>query len=126
MQLIDVSSYHIPRAFLKPKNNLLVVFEEHGGKPEDIKILTVKRDNICSFVSESYPAPVSSWTVKNDQLKSTVASGDLKPVARLSCSGKKVIQSVVFASFGNPSGMCGDYTVGNCHAQQAKSVVEKV
>ncbi|XBI09808.1 hypothetical protein VPH35_137276 [Triticum aestivum] len=42
--------YHVPRCFLKPTGNVLTIFEEEGGRPDAIMILTVKRDNICSFV----------------------------------------------------------------------------
>ncbi|KAL0365667.1 UNVERIFIED_CONTAM: Beta-galactosidase 13 [Sesamum angustifolium] len=31
--------YHVPRSFLKPTNNLMVVFEETGGNPRKIDIL---------------------------------------------------------------------------------------
>ncbi|WOL18587.1 beta-galactosidase 11 [Canna indica] len=41
------------------------------------------------------------------------------------CDLKKVIGSIVFASFGNPIGACGNFTVGNCHTSKVNSVVEK-
>ncbi|RRT51283.1 hypothetical protein B296_00025678 [Ensete ventricosum] len=118
------SGYHVPRSFLKPKDNLMVVFEEHGGKPEDIQIMMVKRDDICTVVSDLHPANVRSWSRKNSQIQSV--DDDAKPEARLKCTGKKVIQSIDFASFGNPDGMCGNFTVGSCHTPQAKAVAEKV
>ncbi|WJX09272.1 Beta-galactosidase 5 [Trifolium repens] len=43
--------YHVPRSWLKPKNNLLVVFEELGGNPW--KISLVKRIIHTPRVSES-------------------------------------------------------------------------
>nr|GEX26776.1 beta-galactosidase 3-like [Tanacetum cinerariifolium] len=36
--------YHVPRSWLKPKNNLLVLFEELGGDPS--KVLLVKRSMV--------------------------------------------------------------------------------
>lgn len=33
--------YHIPREFLKPFGNLLVVFEEEGGDPLAISLNTI-------------------------------------------------------------------------------------
>ncbi|PNT68547.1 beta-galactosidase 11 [Brachypodium distachyon] len=117
--------YHVPRCFLKPTGNVMTIFEEEGGgQPDGIMILTVKRDNICSFISEKNPAHVKSWERKDSHLKS-VADADLKPQAVLSCPEKKLIQQVVFASYGNPLGICGNYTVGNCHAPKAKEIVEK-
>ncbi|CAL9085747.1 unnamed protein product [Musa textilis] len=117
------SVYHVPRSFLKPKDNLMVVFEEHGGKPEDIQIVTVKRDDICTVVSDVHPPHVRSWSRENSQIRS--GDDDAKPEARLKCTGKKVIQSIDFASFGNPDGMCGNFTAGSCHTPQAKAVAEK-
>jgi hypothetical protein len=115
--------YHVPRCFLKPTGNVLTLFEEEGGKPDAIMILTVKRDNICSFISEKNPGHVRSWERKDSQL--TAVTDDLKPRAVLSCPEKKTIQQVVFASYGNPLGICGNYTVGNCHTPKAKEIVEK-
>lgn len=122
--------YHVPRSLLRPKGNTLMFFEEEGGKPDAIMILTVKRDNICTFMTEKNPAHVRwSWESKDSQPKAVAGAGagagGLKPTAVLSCPTKKTIQSVVFASYGNPLGICGNYTVGSCHAPRTKEVVEK-
>ncbi|PKA66373.1 Beta-galactosidase 13 [Apostasia shenzhenica] len=114
--------YHVPVTFLKPKKNLLVVFEESGGNPEGIQITTVMRDNICTFISEYHPGIIKSWARKEGQLVSIV---DVKPKGHLRCPKHKVIQSVTFASFGNPSSMCGNFTVGNCHAPHTLTIVNK-
>jgi hypothetical protein len=114
----------MPRSFLKPKNNFLVVFEEQGGSPKDILIMTVKRDNICTFVSELNPAHSKSWSRQDGQIKTI--EDDLNPAAKLTCPEKKIINKVVFASYGNPMGMCGNFTIGSCHTPQAISLVEKV
>ncbi|XP_078173260.1 beta-galactosidase 11-like [Carex rostrata] len=118
------SVYHMPRSFLKPKNNCLVVFEEHGGNPKDILIMTVKRDNICTFVSELNPAHSKTWSRQDGQIKTV--GDDLKPAAKLTCPDKKIINKIVFASFGNPLGMCGNFTAGTCHTPQAIPLVEKL
>ncbi|EEE69115.1 hypothetical protein OsJ_28192 [Oryza sativa Japonica Group] len=122
--------YHVPRSLLRPKGNTLMFFEEEGGKPDAIMILTVKRDNICTFMTEKNPAHVRwSWESKDSQPKAVAGAGagagGFKPTAVLSCPTKKTIQSVVFASYGNPLGICGNYTVGSCHAPRTKEVVEK-
>ncbi|KAF3324950.1 beta-galactosidase 11-like isoform X1 [Carex littledalei] len=118
------SVYHVPRSFLKPKDNLLVLFEEQGGKPEDILIMTVKRDNICTFVSEYHTAHSKSWSRQGGQIK-TVAE-DMRPHASLRCLRKKIISKIVFASFGNPMGMCGNFTAGTCHSPHVLPIVEKL
>ncbi|CAL9084073.1 unnamed protein product, partial [Musa textilis] len=121
LQKPSQSVYHVPRSLLKPKDNLMVVFEEHRGKPEGIVLTTVKRDNICTFVSELFPGQALSSLSESSNLR-TVAH----PEAHLKCAGKKVIHSIAFASFGNPEGLCGNYSRGSCHAPQTKAVVGKV
>ncbi|TYH31708.1 hypothetical protein ES288_A01G194100v1 [Gossypium darwinii] len=116
------SEYHIPRAYLKPKN-LIVLLEEEGGNPKDVHIVTVNRDTICSAVSEIHPPSPRLFETKNGSLQAKV--NDLKPRAELKCPGKKQIVAVEFASYGDPFGACGAYFIGNCTAPESKQVVEK-
>lgn len=102
--------YHVPRALLKPKENLLVLFEEHDGNPQNILITTVDRNNICTLVSEQ----------RNPMIK------DAKPKALLMCPDEMVVEEIVFASFGNPEGLCGNFTIGSCHSPNAKIIAEQV
>ncbi|PIN19160.1 Beta-galactosidase [Handroanthus impetiginosus] len=113
--------YHIPRSFLKPKDNLLVVFEETGGNPEKIEILTVNRDTICSVITEYHPPHVKSWERKNNQFRSIV---DPIKAAHLTCPDKKVIEKVEFVSFGDADGACGSFVRGKCDSSKAHKVVE--
>lgn len=85
--------------------------------------MTVKRDNICSKVSEFHPAPVKSWSREKGKIVANVQ--DMKPEAVLNCPKGKVIQKIPFASFGNPQGVCGNLTMGSCHTD-AIAIVEKV
>lgn len=116
--------YHIPRAFLKPTKNLVVVFEEAGGIPHNITILTVNRDTICTFLRETTPPSVHQFERKDNQLRPIV--DDLKVGARLECPPGKVMQRVEFASFGDPVGACGMYSQGKCHSPNSQKVVEEV
>lgn len=117
------AEYHIPRAYLNAKDNLLVVLEEEKGSPEKIEIMIVDRDTICSYITENSPANVNSWGSKNGEFRSVGKSSG--PQASLKCpSGKKIV-AVEFASFGNPTGYCGSFALGNCNAAAAKGVVEK-
>ncbi|KAJ0077209.1 hypothetical protein Patl1_36031 [Pistacia atlantica] len=118
------SEYHVPRSFLKPTDNLMVVLEEEeGGKPEEIQIELVDRDTICSYITDIHPPPVQAWEHKNKQLRPRL--GAPKPVAGLHCPTHKVITEVQFASYGDPTGFCGAYLVGNCTVPATKEVVEK-
>lgn len=109
---------------MKTGKNLLVVFEETGGNPSGIKVLTVNRDTICSIIAENYPPNVDSWKQSGDQLKAVVDGP--KTESQLTCPGGKVIKSVAFASFGDPSGMCGTFAEGKCNSPNSKKVVEQV
>ncbi|KAF9684487.1 hypothetical protein SADUNF_Sadunf04G0123300 [Salix dunnii] len=117
------SEYHIPRSYLKPTDNLMVILEEEEASPEKIEILTVNRDTICSYVNEYHPPNVRSWERKNN--KFTPVADDAKPAARLKCPNQKKIVAVQFASFGDPSGTCGNFAVGTCDSPISKQVVEQ-
>ncbi|XP_068664980.1 beta-galactosidase 13-like [Aristolochia californica] len=117
------AEYHVPREFLKPTDNLLVVLEESGGNPEEINLLEVSRDRICSVISDNYPAHVKSW--KRSESNSNSVANDAVPTSYLKCPNHKVIQSIEFASYGNPQGLCGNFTMGTCNAPAVQSVVEK-
>ncbi|CAK7354686.1 unnamed protein product [Dovyalis caffra] len=43
--------YHVPRAFLKPSGNLLVILEESGGDPLRISLDTISRTGLQDHVS---------------------------------------------------------------------------
>ncbi|KAK9690766.1 hypothetical protein RND81_09G152900 [Saponaria officinalis] len=117
------SEYHIPRSFLKPKDNFLVIFDEAGGNIDTVQIETVNRDVICSYVSEDMPASVYAWKRDNRDILSVVE--DAQPKASLKCPKDKVISHVDFASFGNPYGVCGYYLLGNCTSPNTQKIVEE-
>lgn len=117
------SEYHIPRAFLKPTKNLLVVLEETGGDPREIKLLTVNRDTICSFITEYHPPHVKSWARTGNQMRAVVEN--ITSGAHLTCPDNKVIKTVEFASFGDPYGVCGTYAIGKCNAPNALKIAEQ-
>ncbi|KAK8582514.1 hypothetical protein V6N13_069291 [Hibiscus sabdariffa] len=117
------SEYHIPRAFIKPKDNLIVIFEEERGSPKAVFISTANRNTICSVVGEQHPPSPRGFENKAGIVRPLV--NDLKPKAELICPDQKKIAAVEFASFGDPFGNCGSYVQGNCTAPASKQVVEK-
>jgi len=117
------SEYHIPRAFIKPTQNLLVVLEEEEANPEKIDILIVNRDTVCSIITEHHPPHVKSWERKDSHIRPVVV--DVKPEAHLKCPNNRDIVSVEFASFGDPDGTCGSFVMGKCHAAITKEIVEQ-
>jgi len=44
-------------------------------------------------------------------------------VRRISCPSDLIISEIRFASYGNPEGSCGSYTVGSCHASNSINIV---
>ncbi|KAL9253351.1 Beta-galactosidase 13-like protein [Drosera capensis] len=106
------SEYHIPRSFLKPKNNFLVIFDEAGGSIDTVEIRLANRGTICSFVGENYPPYVKSWKHDNKEIMEVVE--DPKAKARLECPNRKVITAVEHAGFGAPWGTCGLCKNDNC------------
>ncbi|KAK5792093.1 hypothetical protein PVK06_033207 [Gossypium arboreum] len=109
--------YHVPRSWVHPGQNLLVLHEELGGDPTKISVLTRSGQEICSFVSEDDPQPADFW-IPN------MGFGSRSPEAQLTCEQGWHITSINFASFGSPQGNCGAFSVGTCHAN-ILSIVQK-
>ena len=42
---------------------------------------------------------------------------------RINCPSDSIISNIHFASYGNPEGVCGNYTVGSCNATQSVTIV---
>ncbi|XP_065867178.1 beta-galactosidase 13-like [Euphorbia lathyris] len=119
------SEYHIPRSFLhKHGKNVMVILEEERARPERIEILTVNRDTICSLIEENNEKSGRRQHRKIMQQK--VVDRVKKEKAELKCPSHKRISGVDFASFGNPSGLCGEFVAGNCTSSSSKKVVEKM
>ncbi|GMI93389.1 beta-galactosidase 8 [Hibiscus trionum] len=101
--------YHVPRSWVHPGENLLVLHEELGGDPTQISVLTRTGQEICSIVSEDDLPPADSW-IRNKGFRSQ------SPEAQLTCEQGWHITSINFASFGSPQGNCGSFKAGTCHA----------
>ncbi|KAL7162616.1 hypothetical protein ACSBR2_042993 [Camellia fascicularis] len=112
--------YHVPRSWLYPKGNLLVVFEEWGGNPYGISLVKRQVGSVCADIFEWQP------TLVNWQLQASgKVNRPLRPKAHLSCSPGQKISSIKFASFGTPEGVCGSFRQGSCHAFHSYDIFEK-
>ncbi|VFQ65460.1 unnamed protein product [Cuscuta campestris] len=113
--------YHVPRSWLRPTGNLLVISEEWGGNPFGISLVKREVGKVCAQMYEWQPQ-LMNW-----RLQSTGRiNRRLRPKLHLSCgSGGKNITSVTFASFGTPEGKCGDFRQGSCHAANSYDVFNK-
>lgn len=113
--------YHIPRSWVKPSGNTLVLFEELGSDPTQLSFATRQAESICSHVSESHPPPVDTWS---SDAKTGAKS---RPVLQMECpSSDQIISSIKFASFGTPYGACGTYGNGRCSSDKALAIVKQV
>ncbi|KAK2969871.1 hypothetical protein RJ640_030180, partial [Escallonia rubra] len=109
--------YHIPRSWVHPGQNLLVLHEELGGDPSKVSVLTQTGKEVCAHVSEADPSQADSWKPYSD-VKSQ------GPEVRLACEQGWHITSINFASFGRPEGECGAFSPGSCHTN-VLSIVER-
>ncbi|CAL4908342.1 unnamed protein product [Urochloa decumbens] len=109
--LRNLCKYHIPREFLNPQDNILVLFEEMGGDPQQITVNTVSVTRVCGNVNE-LAAP-------------SLQSQDKEPAVNLWCQEGKQISAIEFASYGNPIGDCTNFSSGSCHAGSSESVVKQ-
>ncbi|MCL7039501.1 hypothetical protein MKW94_011275 [Papaver nudicaule] len=112
--------YHVPRSWLNPTGNLLVIFEELGGNPRGITLDRRTVQSVCADIYEAQPS-VASYLALADG-KSAVP---LKPKAHLWCTPGKKISSIKFASFGTPQGVCGSFREGSCHAHKSYDAFQK-
>ncbi|GJN18569.1 hypothetical protein PR202_gb05741 [Eleusine coracana subsp. coracana] len=106
--------YHVPRSWLNPTGNLLVIFEEWGGDPTGISMVKRITGSICADVSEWQPS-MKNWRTKDYE----------KAKIHLQCDHGRKITDIKFASFGTPEGSCGSYSEGGCHAHKSYDIFWK-
>ncbi|KAF4361756.1 hypothetical protein G4B88_012064 [Cannabis sativa] len=125
---VQWNKYNVPRSFLKPSKNLLILLEEENGNPLGISIDKVLRARACGLVSESHLPPVRSWVEEKERQGKNGKHHSLKrvsPSIQLRCPRGKNISHILFASYGTPSGNCESYAQGSCHAFNSKTIVEQ-
>ncbi|KAB2623580.1 beta-galactosidase 15-like [Pyrus ussuriensis x Pyrus communis] len=93
--------YHVPRSFLQADDNVLVLFEEFGGEPNNVKFQTVTIGKVCATAHQG--------------------GGTLE----LSCQGRRILSNLIFVNFGDPEGTCGSFSRGICESPLAFSVIEE-
>lgn len=106
--------YHVPRSWLYPTGNLMVVFEEWGGDPTGISVVKRSTETVCADVSEWQPS-IKNWHIKD--------YGTSK--LHLFCDPSQKMTQIKFASFGTPQGVCGNFSQGSCHARRSYDIFEK-
>ncbi|KAH1057066.1 hypothetical protein J1N35_035131 [Gossypium stocksii] len=109
--------YHVPRSWLKPSGNLLVVFEEWGGDPNGIALAKRTTESVCADIFEGQP------TMKKRGM--LIAGRISRPKAHLWCPPGQKISKINFASYGMPEGSCGNFREGSCHAHKSYDAFQK-
>ncbi|KAL4559406.1 hypothetical protein LXL04_031544 [Taraxacum kok-saghyz] len=112
--------YHVPRSWLNPRRNLLVLFEEVGGNISRISLVKRTQANVCSSTFEHHPT-ISNWQIESSGETSMLR--DTK--VRLQCGIGQSISEIKFASFGTPFGSCGSFQHGTCHAPNSLELIQK-
>lgn len=121
-----VSRYHVPRSWLKPAQNVLVLFEELGGDASKISLMKRSVAAVCAQVSEHHPNINKNWHSESESQKGAEEEITSKAKVHLHCASGQFISAIRFASFGTPSGTCGNFQKGTCHAPNSQAVLEKV
>ncbi|GAB2219906.1 hypothetical protein Droror1_Dr00007546 [Drosera rotundifolia] len=111
--------YHVPRSWLKPTSNLIVIFEELGGDASKIRLVKRAVTGLCAHASENHPT-IENWNLESDG-ETTVREAKV----HLQCAQGHYISSIDFASFGTPSGTCGSFVQSECHAPSSQAILEK-
>ncbi|KAK6938877.1 Beta-galactosidase, beta-sandwich domain, partial [Dillenia turbinata] len=119
--------YHVPRSWLKPTQNLLVIFEELGGDVSKISLLkrsvtlpTRLVTTVCADVFE-----YRQTTENHNAGDSGESEASAPPKAHLECAPGQSISRIKFASFGTPRGTCQNFQKGTCHAPDSRAILEK-
>ena len=106
---------------MKQTQNLLIVFEELGGDASKIALMKRAVKSVCADADEHHP------TVENWHNESLSGSEKLHQASvHLQCAPGQSISKIEFASFGTPSGICGSFLKGTCHAPNSQAILEKV
>lgn len=112
--------YHVPRSWLNPTGNLLVVFEEWGGEPAGICLVKRMTGSVCADIFDGQP------TLKKWRSVSSGKTNNTYPKAHLMCPPGQKISEIKFASYGLSQGTCGNYREGRCHAHKSYDALQKV
>ncbi|KAL2521087.1 Beta-galactosidase 3 [Forsythia ovata] len=113
--------YHVPKSWLKSKENLLILFEELGGDVSKISLVKRTTANICANTFEHHPT-VANYRTENTGEQKMLHQAKI----HLRCEPSQFISIIKFASYGTPSGTCGSFQQGTCHAQNSHAIIEKM
>lgn len=96
------------------------MFEEWGGDPTGISLVSRKTQSVCADIFEGQP------TLKNWNMVTSGKLNSLQAKAHLWCADGQKVSKIKFASYGLPQGACGSFREGSCHASKSYNALERV
>lgn len=96
------------------------MFEEWGGDPTGISLVSRKTQSVCADIFEGQP------TLKNWNMVTSGKLNSLQAKAHLWCADGQKVSKIKFASYGSPQGACGSFREGSCHASKSYNALERV
>ncbi|CAI9115401.1 OLC1v1016300C1 [Oldenlandia corymbosa var. corymbosa] len=119
--------YHIPRSFLKPASNQLVLFEEEARSPLGISIDTISNNKVCAKVSDTRAENLFPDEKPKARCRRHVKHHHKQPRrVRLHCPSRKVISRLLFSSLGSPVTDCGSQAIRRCQFSNSTTMAKKV
>ncbi|KAG6431219.1 hypothetical protein SASPL_109296 [Salvia splendens] len=115
--------YHVPRSWLQPTKNLIVLVEELGGDPSRIALVKRTTRNVCVNAFEGHPM-VANYQLESESTNTKRMLHQAK--VHLWCARGQTMSAITFASYGTPTGTCSSFRMGSCHAQNSQAVIEKM
>ncbi|CAI9115007.1 OLC1v1015839C1 [Oldenlandia corymbosa var. corymbosa] len=118
--------YHIPRSFLKPTSNQLVLFEEEARGPLGISIDIISNNKVCARVSDKQAENLflEEEPILRSREHAKHHNGQPKRV-HLHCPSRKTISRVLFSSFGSPVSECGSQAIRRCQFSNSTKIAKK-
>ncbi|KAJ9674818.1 hypothetical protein PVL29_024006 [Vitis rotundifolia] len=102
------------------QHKFVIIFEELGGDASKIALMKRAVKSVCADANEHHP------TLENWHTESPSESEELHQASvHLQCAPGQSISTIKFASFGTPSGTCGSFQKGTCHAPNSQAILEK-
>eukprot|EP00850_Spirogloea_muscicola_P012121 SM000077S21595 [mRNA] locus=s77:418090:424635:+ [translate_table: standard] len=111
--------YHVPREWLRPEDNLLVLFEEMGGDPSLVSLVERAPKTICASLRLRSSATKADH---NHSLSvSMVTRDEEEEELELSCAPGQEIGALDFVGYADPAAVCGRLDKGDCYAPDASA-----
>eukprot|EP00850_Spirogloea_muscicola_P009780 SM000055S18314 [mRNA] locus=s55:738807:745644:- [translate_table: standard] len=105
--------YHVPREWLRPEDNLLVLFEEMGGDPSLVSLVERTPKTICASLRLG---PFATKANRNHNLSVSMVAGNEEEELELSCAPGQEIGALDFVGYADPAAVCGRLDKGDCYA----------